>query len=308
MDKTRLRADGLLLLTAVIWGLAFAAQRFAALETGIFLFNAVRFALGFGALGLFWFLQQRRRLFLEWKNGFKHPRAALAVLLSGLVLFLGSSLQQAGLQYTTAANAGFITGLYVVIVPVLLAIVLHRRVGARVWIAAGLAVAGLYLLSTGARLGFNRGDLLELAGAFMWSLHVIVVAWAVRLMPLVPFSLGQFAVAGLFNGAASLLWELPVSPWTPPVWLAVFYVGIFSTAIGYTFQAAGQRHAPETDAAFILNLEAVFAALFGYLILGEVLLPMQIVGCALILAAVLFVQISPRRQSDVASGESRLPE
>ena len=307
MPSTRLKADLLLLLTAVIWGLAFAAQRFAALKTGIFLFNAVRFALGFAALGLVWLVWKRRQPLHETGSWIKIPQAGLAITLSGLVLFLGSALQQAGLQYTTAANAGFITGLYVVIVPVLLALVLHRRVGWQVWLAALLAVAGLYLLSTGAHLGINRGDLLELAGAFMWALHVIVVAWAVRMLPLVPFSLGQFAIAGVLNGAAALVWELPFTPWTPPVWLAVLYVGIFSTAIGYTTQAAGQRYAPETDAAFILNLEAVFAALFGFLILGEKLLPVQLLGCGLILAAVLFVQLSPSQPPQLAEPD-RLPD
>jgi drug/metabolite transporter (DMT)-like permease len=289
MDKTRLKADAYLLIAAVIWGMAFVAQRVAALEMGVFTFNGSRFVIGGAVLWLFFSLAQRSPLrFSMDRKGF------LASLATGLVLFLGTAFQQAGLQSTTAANAGFITGLYVIFVPILLAAVLHRRVGLTVWLAAGLAVVGLLLLSTGGRLELNRGDVLELIGALVWALHVILVGWTVRFLPVRQYALAQFGWAALFNLLAALLLELPWQPLSANTWIPVLYVGIFSTAVGYTLQLAGQRHAPETDAAFLLNLEAAFAAVFGYLILRETLTPVQLVGCGLLLSAVLLAQYRPR--------------
>jgi drug/metabolite transporter (DMT)-like permease len=294
--SSRLKADLMLLLTAVIWGLAFVAQRVAALETGIFLFNAARFGVGAAALSLFAWVSQRRSL----DNSLPAPSPIRQIWIMGLagsVLFLGSALQQAGLQYTTAANAGFITGLYVVIVPVLLAVLLRRKITWNVWLAALVAAVGLYLLANGGPVHINPGDWLELAGAFAWAGHVLVVAWAMRQMPLVRFSIGQALWAGALHLGMSLWVELPFAAWQAQIWLALLYVGIFSTAVGYTLQAAGQRHAPETDAAFLLTLEAVFAAIFGFLILGETLLPVQIAGCGLLLGAVLLAQFRFTKRS-----------
>lgn len=238
MDRLRLRADGLLLLTALIWGLAFIAQRVAALSIGVYFFNFARFVIG--GLVLWLVISIRRR---GWYRLDLDRSDWAAAALAGLFLFLGSTLQQAGLLYTTASNAGFITGLYVVFVPILLALILHRRVSGMVWAASALAVAGLFLLSTGGELRLNRGDLLELLGALMWAGHVLAVGWAVHRIRLLPFSLGQFVFAGGLSLAGGLLFETPLSPWPLAAWLPVLYVGIFSTGIGYTLQAAGQQHA-----------------------------------------------------------------
>jgi drug/metabolite transporter (DMT)-like permease len=291
LKADRLRADLLLLLTAVIWGLAFVAQRISAGQIGVYFFNAARFVIGAAVLWLITSLALRQPVSLRLNR-----QELAAAVTAGIVLFLGTALQQAGLQYTTAGNAGFITGLYVVIVPFLLAGVLRRPVSRWVWLAAGVAVLGLLLLSTGATLGINRGDLLELAGAFAWAVHVLVVGWAMRWMSVLRFSIVQFLLAAGLHLAFGLLFETPVAPWPAAAWLPVLYVGIFSTGIGYTLQAAGQRHAPETDAAFLLNLESVFAALGGYLLLGETLTLVQLVGCGLLLAAVLLAQLRPGAQ------------
>lgn len=288
MDKIRLKADFYLLITALVWGLAFAAQRVAAVEIGVFFFNFARFLIGAGVLWLIVSISQRKLLSVP-----RSRKELAATAAAGCVLFLGTAFQQAGLQYTTAANAGFITGLYVVIVPILLAMVLHRSVAWYIWLAASLAVFGLLLLSTGGQFSINQGDLLELAGAFMWAVHVLVVGWAVRWIGIARFSMGQYLWAGVLHLAAGLLLETPLQSWPVTAWLPVLYVGIFSTGLGYTLQAVGQRHAPETDAAFILNLEAVFAAFFGFILLGETLTTIQLVGCALIFCAVLLAQLMP---------------
>jgi drug/metabolite transporter (DMT)-like permease len=279
---TRLKADLTLLLVAAIWGSAFAAQRVAAGHIGACLFNGSRFLLAGGLL----LPLVRFRL----KMG---RRQRLWAGLAGGLLCGASVLQQAGLQWTTAGNAGFITGLYVVFVPLILLLVWRQRLRWTVWAAALLAVAGMFLLSAGGRLRLAPGDGLELAGAGLWAAHVIVVGRAMQEMEALPFAIGQYWVAGTLNLLIGLGLEWQTLPGMAAVWWAVVYVGIFSVAVGYTLQARAQKHAPPTDAALILSLEAVFAALFGYLLLGETLRPEQLLGCGLILAAILLAQFKP---------------
>lgn len=285
MNSVRLRSDALLLLAAIIWGSSFAVQRVAAQHLGVFLFNGLRFLLA--VLILLPFTRQKERL----------QRGDLAWIgLTGIFAFAGSALQQAGLQFTTAANAGFITSLYVVLVPVMLVIIWRQQVNWIVWAAALLAVAGATLLSTGGS-GFRLagkavvGDGLELVGAISWALHVIAVGRGARRMALLTFSAGQYLVSGSMNLGMALVFERHLIPGLAIAWWTVVYIAVFSTAIGYTLQAAGQRHAPPSDAAIILSLEAVFAAVSGFLFLDERLELVQVLGCALIFGAVLLAQV-----------------
>lgn len=279
----RLRADGLLLLTAVVWGSGFVAQRVAAALIGPFTYNGARFFLG----ALFLLMIVRFRFNIE-----KHDLKGVA--LAGTLLFLGSWLQQAGLATTTTANASFITGLYVILVPIVLWVGWRQQVQARVWLAACLAVVGALLLSTGGRFRPAVGDALELVGSVVWALHVIIVSRQARKMDPVQFVIGQFLVCGLLNTAAALAFETARFGGFPAAFPAVFYNAVFSITIGFTLQALGQKHAPPEDAAIILSLEAVFGALFGFLLLNEGLLFLQVVGCVLIMIAVLLAQLSPR--------------
>lgn len=277
----RLKADAGLLLAALIWGTAFVPQRIIGQQGSVHLFNAARFLL---ATGLLWaglrFHPLGKRDFWRW------------ALLSGLFLFAGSALQQAGLQYTTAGNAGFITSLYTVLVPVLLFLAWKEKPSLLTAAAVLLAVLGAYLLSTGGTFAARRGDILVLVGAFFWAGHVVLIGrFAVNYDPL-PFAIAQFLVTGLISLAVGLLWEWPVTFQPGTFAVTVLYTGIFSVGIAYTLQVWGQRHAPPTDAALILSLESVFAALSGWLILGEYLRPVQIVGCALIFIAVIISQTS----------------
>lgn len=278
----RLKADLTLFFVAVVWGSGFVAQRLAASQhLGAFLFNGGRFLLG--ALILLPFALPRwklKRADLPW------------VGLAGVLLFGGGWLQQAGMQYTSAANAGFITGLYVVLVPMLLALFWSQKVRLFSWIAAGLAVAGIWLLSAQGTLRLAPGDGLELIGSLLWALHVILVGRLSRRMDVLPFSVGQFLVGGTLNLLAGALFELPSLGALPLTWLAVLYSGCFPIAMGFTLQVAGQKHAPATDAAILLSMEAVFAALFGFVWLGEGLRTGQVAGCALMLAAMLLAQIN----------------
>jgi drug/metabolite transporter (DMT)-like permease len=217
----------------------------------------------------------------------------------------GSVLQQAGLHWTTAGNAGFITGLYVIFVPVLMLIIWRQRIGWMIWIAALMAAAGIFLLSAGGRFELAPGDGLELAGAVLWAGHVVVVGKAMQRMDTLPFAIGQCLVAGGLNLVLGLIFDWNTLPGLVPAWWTVAYVGIFSVGIAYTLQAQGQRHAPPTDAALILSLESVFAALFGFLLLKENLRPEQLVGAGLILAAILLSQFTPSAKTK--PGENDAP-
>ncbi|HPH96182.1 MAG TPA: DMT family transporter [Anaerolineaceae bacterium] len=281
----RLKSDLLLLLAAVIWGSTFVAQRLAAGHIGPFLFNGLRFLLG--SLALLPFVLRARQPF---------PRPALPwMLLAGLLLVGGSSLQQAGIRTTSTANASFITGLYVVIIPLSLALLFKESITRLVWAAVGCSTLGGFLLSAGALSPFSIGDLLELLGAIFWAAHVILVGRKARQVDPIVFALGQFVVCGVLNLILGLIIEPETLAGLAGSWGAVLYGGILSVGIAYTLQVVGQRHAPPTDAALILSLETVTAAIFGYLILGETLTPLQMVGSALILAAVVLVQIPARR-------------
>lgn len=278
---TRLRADTVLLLVAVIWGSAFAVQRVAAQYFDLFTFNGLRFLLaGFILLPLALKLERPRLDGKLW-----------LVILAGAILFLAGGLQQAGLELTTAGNAGFITSLYVVFVPIILRIFWKERIAWISWVAAGLAVLGSLLLSTAGRFQVGRGDLFELLGAVFWALHVIVVAKAVSWISVLTFSSGQYLAAGAMNLAVNLITGRSLAGLAGG-WWTIIYIGVLSTTIGYTLQVLGQKYAPPTDASILLSTEAVFAAIFGYLFLAELLLPIQIFGCLLILAAILLTQFN----------------
>lgn len=290
MLMKRWHADLILLVVAMIWGSAFVVQRVAGRTMDPFTFNGLRFLLG----GL---------LILPVAGMGKKPRPSdqkkspaqirdwlVYVPLAGMLLFAAGGLQQAGLETTTAGNAGFITSLYVVIVPMLLALIWKQRVRWSIWMAAILAVLGSLLLSTGGMLKLASGDALELIGALLWALHVILVGRAMRKLDVLSFAAGQYLIAGVLNLGIHVLTR---QSWAglASAWWTVIYIGLLSTAIGYTLQVYGQRSAPPADAAIILSTESVFAALTGYIFLEEGLLPMQLLGCGLILVAILLAQI-----------------
>jgi drug/metabolite transporter (DMT)-like permease len=275
----RLRADVVLLLAALLWGSAFVPQRLAAPHLGFFLFNGLRFLLG--ALILLPWVRPRRRpakRFFYWAS------------IAGTLLVGAAACQQAGLRYTTAGNAGFLTGLYVVLVPVVLLVVWRQKMAWRSWAGALVAAAGVFLLSADDRLRLGFGDALELIGAVLWALHVVIIGRAVTQVEVLLFSVGQYLVAGALNVVLGLALEAHTLPGLASCWWAVVYVGLFSVAAGYTLQAVGQKHAPAADAAIILSMEAVFAALFGHLLLGESLAARQLAGCVMILGAIAIVQ------------------
>jgi len=276
--KMRLKADLALLLVAILWGSAFAAQRIAGQLGSVHFFNAARFLVA----GVFLLPFALRSRWTGAQVGW--------TCVAGVVLFAGSALQQAGLQTTTAGNAGFLTSLYVVIVPVVIFLGWRDKPRLHSIAAIVLAALGAYLLSTGGLYRIQSGDVLELAGAAFWALHVVILGkFAFRYEP-IAISSGQLLVASSLSWAASGLWESNPFPLNPMLLTSILYTAIISLALGYTLQIWGQRHTPPTDAAIILSLEAVFAALAGAVLLQERLSPIQLLGCTIIVVAVLVSQ------------------
>jgi Permeases of the drug/metabolite transporter (DMT) superfamily len=295
MAKPRhLKSNLLLLLTACIWGFAFVAQREGMEHLGPFTFNAVRFALGALSLVplLLWLDGRSGRSSDERKKEYK--RGASAGLWAGIILFGGSSLQQIGLLYTTAGKAAFVTGLYIVIVP-FLGLFLRQRLNLNSWAGALLAIAGLYLLCVTNDLSLNKGDLYELAGAFLWSLHILMIDKLSRTTDGLKLSLFQIVTCAVLSLIAALASETIRLADLSNVLIPLLYGGICSVGIAYTLQIIGQRKAHPTQAAIILSMETVFAAVGGYLILNELLGVRGVLGCLLMLAGMLLPQLPPIR-------------
>ncbi len=291
MDKKVLQADWLLLLTAVIWGVAFVAQRVGMGHVGPFTFNGVRFTLG--ALVLLPLVVRRRPL-VPPAPGQAEEKPGHMVLwgggLAGVVLFMAAALQQVGLVYTTAGKAGFITGLYVIIVPILGLFLGYRpRWGG--WVGAALAVAGLYLLSVTEDFTLAPGDFLEVVGAFFWAVHMLILGWLSPRVRRIRLACIQFAVCALLSLITAFVFEPITTAGIRNAAIPILYGGLLSVGVAYTLQVVAQRHAPPVHAAVILSLEAVFAAVAGWIILEEVLGLRGIVGCGLMLAGMLTAQL-----------------
>jgi len=276
----RFRADLMLLAAAAIWGAGFVPARLASSHLGPLFYNGARFLIGAGVL-LAIVGRQVRDL---------SRREVWAGVAGGLVITLAANPQQAGLQYTTAGKAGLITGLYVVIVPIFAAVVDRKLPHWSIWVASLVAVVALFLLSGLKRLALAPGDSWELVGAVFWAAHIVLIS---RLLPGVDalrFSMVQYAVCGALSMGLSLMLESQSVSGLSEVWWAVAYNGVLSVGLAFTLQILGLRHAPPADAAVLLSAEALFAAAFGRLFLQEYLTPLQLLGCGLMLTAMLLAQ------------------
>ncbi len=281
----RLKADLTLLLVAVVWGSGFVAQRLGNDSMSALYFNAARFLLG----GLILLALGR----LRWKLERRYlPLAALA----GCVLFAAAGFQQAAIASSPVGNVAFITGLYVVLVPLILFLLWRQRTSRASWAAALLAVGGVALLSLQDSFQVRPGDGLALLGAILWAAHVVLIG---RLPPSADsytFAIAQFLICGGLNLAAGLALDAPGIARVALAWPAVIYSAVFPTAIGFTLQIFGQRGAPPVDAAIVLSLETVFGAFFGFLFFAEGFSPRQLLGCGLILAAMVLSQVNVKRE------------
>lgn len=298
MNSKVLKANAMLLLTAVIWGGGFVAQRLGMQSMGPFTFNGFRFALG--ALALL--------PFLVWHDRDRHrQRTDLKSLLvvggaAGCFLFFGATFQQLGLVYTTAGKAGFVTGLYIIIVPVL-GMIWGDRAGPYTWAGAFLATAGLYFLSVKQNFSLAYGDALVLVGAFFWAGHVQFIAHFTSRVGALRLSFVQSLITSLISFAVGFSVETTSLSMIREAGLPILYGGIISIGIAYTLQIVAQQIARPAHAAILLSLESVFAVLWGWLILGEVLTSRGILGSGLMLAGMILAQLNELRKGQQASLE-----
>lgn len=289
MNKTQLRNSLLLLLTATIWGTAFVAQSVGMDYVEPFTFTCVRSLIGgLVLIPCIWFLRRWKK---QETTTLVTKTELLGGIFCGIALFAASNFQQFGILHTTVGKAGFITALYVVIVPIF-GLFFRKRVSFLVWICVVLSVIGLYLLCmTEGSLTLAYGDLLVLICAVLFSVHIMVIDYFSPKGDGVVISCIQFFVCGLLSGIVMLFVE---NPTVGNIWAAkmpILYAGVLSSGVAYTLQIVGQKDMNPTVASLILCLESVVSALAGWLILKEALTARELLGCALMFAAIVLAQL-----------------
>lgn len=296
--KQQLRGSASLLLATLVWGTAFIFQSVGMDHIGPFTFQAVRCTLAvIGMVAVIWILD--KRCGRSFKKGWKNKRLWKAGLLCGIPLFLACDLQQLGLVYTTAGKAGFLTAMYIVMVPVL-GIFLKRKITFMVPISVGIAVAGLYLLSFSGSQGINIGDILMLVCAVMFAVQILVVDHFAGDVDAVRLNCIQAGVVAVASAMVTLFTEEVRMADLANCWLPLCYTGFLSMGAAYSLQIIGQKHVEPTTASLIMSMESVFAVLFGWLLLKETMTLPEILGCALMFTAVILSQLPiGKKQSTV---------
>ena len=286
----------ILLLTAFIWGTAFVAQSVGMDYLEPFTFNGTRSLIGGVALlPCIAFLNRGKSRVSEVIIAKGQRRDLLwGGLICGVLLFLASSLQQIGLQYTTAGKAGFITAFYIVIVP-LLGVFLHKKIGVRVWIAVTLALAGLYFLCINESLDVNVGDIYIFACAAVFSVHILSIDYFSPRVDGVKMACIQFLVCGGLSLVPMFLWESPEISGMLRSWIPLLYAGVLSCGVAYTLQIVGQKNMNPAIASLILSLESCFSVLAGWVVLGERMSVREAGGCALMFAAIILAQLPDKK-------------
>jgi drug/metabolite transporter (DMT)-like permease len=293
MKLTKTASDLLLLLAAVIWGFAFVAQRLGMENVGPFVFNACRFLLGAIILIPLAILQKPATFSKIYMQ-----QSIKGGVIAGILLFGGATFQQMGIVYTTAGNAGFITGIYVVLVPLFGIIFLHKT-ALNMWIGAILAVAGMYFLSVSSSFHVNKGDIMVLIGAFVWAFHVLFVGKYAPMANVIFIAIIQFFICGILSLLFALFTEPIVISGIMAAGIPILYGGIFSVGVAFTLQVVVQKNAHPSLTAIILSTEALFAALGGWLILDEKLTSRAMFGCGLMLCGMIIAQLNFKSRSAV---------
>ena len=301
----KMRSNFLLLLTALIWGSAFVAQIKGMDLLGPFSFACVRNLVGsFFLIPVIYFLQA-----LDKKNNpeafaiekteaeKKEERKILIAggLSCGLALFVAGSLQQVGLMYTTAGKGGFITALYIVIVP-LLGLFLKKKVRPVIWACVVVAAIGLYLLSIKGGFTIGKGDFLVLLCAFGFSVHILVIDYFSPKTDGVKMSCIQFFVVGILSGVVMFIFEEPTIGAILASWMPILYSGVLSSGVAYTLQIVAQKDTDPTVASLLLSLESVFAVIAGMIILHETMSGREIFGCVLMFSAIIVAQLPSKEE------------
>jgi drug/metabolite transporter (DMT)-like permease len=285
-----MKSNLLLLLTAVIWGFAFVAQRAGMEFLGPFTFNMARFTIGSLSLIPLLIINQKRKFEKEEFLPLNDKKLLYGGLSAGTVLFLGATFQQGGLVYTEAGKAGFITGFYVILVPIL-GLIIKQKTSLLTWLGAVVAIVGLYFLSVNETFDINIGDILVLIGAFFWAIQILVIGHYSNKVDPFQLAFSQFVVCAVLSFIAALISETVVLQNFVKAYLPILYAGFFSVGIAFTIQVVAQREAHPANAAIIMSLEAVFAVLGGWMILNESIPVRGLLGCLLMLIGMILSQL-----------------
>jgi len=280
----------LLVLTALIWGIAFVAQSVGGDAVGPFTFLCSRSLIaGIALLPLVAWRKSRGAL-PQTANGRKN--LLIGGIACGCALAVASAFQQIGIGGTTVGKAGFITALYIVIVPVF-GIFLKKKIPAAVWMGVALAAAGMYLLCINEGFSISRGDFFVLICACCYAVHILVIDHFSPLADGVTMSCIQFFTCGVLSGVMMLIFERPAFSAVLSAWLPILYAGLFSSGIGYTLQIIAQKNVPPTLASLLMSLESVFSVLAGWVLLGQSLSAKELIGCVLVFIAIILAQLPP---------------
>lgn len=301
------RSNLLLLMTAIIWGSAFIAQSKGADVIGPFTFNTVRYALAVVALLPVIYIFSRKKNSentvdqdIPKTNGTK--TLIIGGIATGIALFTASSLQQYAMAFTTAAKAGFITTLYVILVPIV-GIFLKKKIRPIIWFCALLAVIGLYLLSIKpGTFSISRGDFFVLLCALAFTGHILIIDYFSPKTDGVKLSCIQFAVVSIASFVAMMMTETFVLSEVLDAIIPLLYTGVLSSSVGYTCQIIAQKKADPVISSLILSLESVFAAIFGALILHESMSGREITGCAIMFVAIIIAQLPEKKNRRLTDG------
>lgn len=299
MKKKSMISSLFLFLAACIWGFAFVAQSVGMDYMGPLTFNSVRFLIGGTVLLPLIYAQGHVRKLAASPHVPRAEGMALTLkggICCGLAICAASVFQQLGIQYTTVGKAGFITTLYIILVP-LFGLFMHKKIPGKVWIAAAAAAVGLYLLCITEGFAVGKGDMLVFVCAILFSVHILVIDYFSPKVDGVALSCIQFYTAGILCGAGALLMEHPSWGQLVQGMVPILYAGIMSCGVAYTLQVVGQKELEPTVASLILSMESVVSVLAGWLLLGQSLTVRELAGCVLVFAAVILVQIQPAETS-----------
>lgn len=299
----RLQANALLLVAAIIWGSTFVVQQVGTGGLKTMSFTGIRMLVG--ACFVVPFAYRQYRKISESDQSFTTLHW-IGIVCTGVVLFTAAALQQYGIFHTTVTNAGFLTALYVPLVPMISLLVLRRTIHWSAWPASVLCVAGTYVMSGAQGIDLKMGDVWVIGSSFFWACHVILVGtMAVKTRAPIVVACGQFFICGLCGTVLGVVIEQPTMADLQSGLFGILYAGVLSTGIGFTLQAVGQRFTHEADAAIILSSETVFAAMAGFLFLGERLSALEIAGASMIFIGILAVQLLPLFRSRAKALVSR---
>ena len=292
----RLLGNGLLLLTALIWGMAFVAQRQGMDSIEPITFCAARMTLSALAVGLVTVLTGRNDRRPEAERSRRDRASLVGGLCSGAFLAAATVMQQMGLVTTTAGKAGFITAMYMLLVPVVGFVLFRRKNTWLVWLAVLMGVAGMFLLCVNEDFSLTRGDAMVCACAVLFTGQILCIDHFAPKADPIRMSAVQFVIAAIVCGVAAFLLEKPTWGKVASAAIPILYCGILSGAVGYTLQIVGQRYTDPTVASLLMSLESVFAAICGALVLGERMRPRELTGCVVMFVAIVLVQLPvPRR-------------